>query len=339
MIGFTRTKKLVFVNNKGGVGKTTLAYNTAVKFAEKGLKTVLIDLDPQCNLSALAMGKEFLMQNLFTESNENIFGVVEPIIRGTGLSNNSINFTALSKNLSILPGSLQLSQYENSLISSWGEAAQGNERGFNQTSAIDRFLNKKGLEENIDIFIIDTSPSLGLLNRIIFLGSDYFITPMMPDQFSLQGIENLGTTFKEWKENWRVTAKVLGKSKGISSDKILDGDGLFIGYVVNSYNQYAKQPIIANKQWIEKIPIFVKKYLSENHGRNGLVQQSYEKAIATIKDFGQFSPISQQKNKAVFNLEPIKDFKNVKGALNNLEQAKADFNELSENIYKILKDY
>ena len=42
---FARSKKLSFVNNKGGVGKSTLAYNTAVQFANKGYKTVLIDLD------------------------------------------------------------------------------------------------------------------------------------------------------------------------------------------------------------------------------------------------------------------------------------------------------
>ena len=47
---FTRTKKVVFCNNKGGVGKTTLAFNCAVEFAKKGYKTVLVDLDPQCNL-------------------------------------------------------------------------------------------------------------------------------------------------------------------------------------------------------------------------------------------------------------------------------------------------
>ncbi|PJE74130.1 MAG: hypothetical protein COV02_00075 [Candidatus Terrybacteria bacterium CG10_big_fil_rev_8_21_14_0_10_41_10] len=53
---FTRTKKLVYFNNKGGVGKTTLAYNTAVKFAEMGYKTVLVDLDPRCNLSRISLG-------------------------------------------------------------------------------------------------------------------------------------------------------------------------------------------------------------------------------------------------------------------------------------------
>ena len=53
---FLRSKKLVFCNHKGGVGKTTLAYNTAVKFAKHGYKTVLVDFDPQCNVSELALG-------------------------------------------------------------------------------------------------------------------------------------------------------------------------------------------------------------------------------------------------------------------------------------------
>jgi len=42
------------------------------------------------------------------------------------------------------------------------------------------------MSEEIDIFIIDISPSLDLLNRIILLGSDYFLTPLMPDLFSMQ---------------------------------------------------------------------------------------------------------------------------------------------------------
>ena len=56
---FTRSKKVIFVNNKGGVGKTTLAFNCAVSFAQQGYKTAIIDLDPQCNITRLSMGEEY----------------------------------------------------------------------------------------------------------------------------------------------------------------------------------------------------------------------------------------------------------------------------------------
>ncbi len=338
---FTRTKKLVFFNNKGGVGKTTLAYNTAVKFAEKGYKTVLVDLDPQCNLSRISLGDSF-ENNLFSDNQKTIYSVLEGVVKGGADIDKSISFYNVGKtgNLFILPGSLKLSEYENSLISAYGEAAQGNEMGFFSTSAIDRFLTEKGLNEEIDIFIIDTSPNLNLLNRIIFLGSDYFLTPLMPDAFSVQGIENLGNTFESWKDNWKKTAKVLAKDKEISHNKVLDGDGLFIGYIVNSYNQYSKKPIKNNEEWIGKIPSFIKKYLSEKHCKNGLVEKSWKSELALIKDYGQLPPLAQIKNKAIFNLNPVSDgFENVQGTKENLEQSKKEFEILANNILEILNRY
>lgn len=302
---FTRTKKLVFFNNKGGVGKTTLAYNVAVKFAQKGYKTVLVDLDPQCNLSKISLGDSF-EKNIFSQNQKTVYSVLSGVVKGGADIDTSVNFEKISENLSVLPGSLKLSEYENTLISSYGEAAQGAERGFFITSAIDRFLTQKGLEEEIDLFVIDTSPNLNLLNRVIFLGSDYFVTPLMPDAFSVQGIENLGNTFEEWKDNWKKTAKVLAKDKKISHDKVLDGEGLFVGYIINSYNQYSKKPIKSNEEWIKKIPSYIKKYLSEKHCRNGLVELSWQKELALIKDF---------------------------------DQAKEEFESLSKKILEILGEY
>ncbi len=337
---FTRTKKLVFFNNKGGVGKTTLAYNTAVKLAEMGYKTVLVDLDSQCNLSRLSLGEMF-EKNLFSGEQKTIYSVLEGIIKGGSDIDKTVQFQPIggTGKLYILPGSPSLSEYENSLNASYGEAAQGSERGFFVTSAIDRFLGEKGLSEEIDIFIIDTSPSLNLLNRIIFLGSDYFVTPMMPDAFSVQGIENLGVTFESWKDNWKKTAKVLAKDKGISHDKVLDGEGLFIGYIINSYNQYSQRPIKRNEEWIEKIPQIVKTYLSEKHCRNGLVEKSWRKPLALVKDFGQLSPLSQQLNKAIFNLDPVIDGFDVKGTKEILEQSQVQFTKLTEEILEILNKY
>jgi hypothetical protein len=85
----------------------------------------------------------------------------------------------------------------------------------------------------------------------------------MPDAFSVQGIENLGNTFEMWKDNWKKTAKVLARDQQISHDKVLDGEGLFIGYIINSYNQYSQKPIKSNEEWIKKSLFSLKKYLSE----------------------------------------------------------------------------
>jgi chromosome partitioning protein len=338
---FSRTKKLVFFNNKGGVGKTTLAYNTAVKFAEMGYKTVLVDLDPQCNLSRLALGLEY-EQSLFAGTKQNIYTVLEGVIKGGAdvVATTMFESVGVTGKLFILPGSMNLSEYENTLISAYGEAAQGVERGFFTTSAIDRFLSKKGLDEGVDVFVIDTSPTLGLLNRVIFLGSDYFVTPVMPDAFSVQGIENLGITFEGWKDNWKKTAKILARDKGVQLDKVLNGEGLFIGYIINSYNQYGGKPIRRNEEWIDRMSSFVKKYLSEKHCRNGLVEQSHVKPLCSVKDAGQLAPLAQLQNKAIFNLDPLlDDFVHAGGTQESLNQAKIEFSELAKNILTILEKY
>jgi cellulose biosynthesis protein BcsQ len=164
---FTRTKKLVFFNNKWGVGKTTIAYNTAVKFAEQWYKTVLVDLDAQCNLSRLALWEGF-DDNLFTKE-DNIFWVLKWIIQWWGDIDTHIKPTFIDTNLSILPGSLNLSRYENLLITAYNQAAAWEQIGYFQTSAISRYLSQLWLEDDIDIFIIDISPSLWLLNRVVLL--------------------------------------------------------------------------------------------------------------------------------------------------------------------------
>ena len=114
---------------------------------------------------------------------------------------------------------------------------------------------------------------------------------------------------------------------------------MFIGYTINSYNQYSQQPIKANREWIEQIPELVKENISEKHGKNGLVEKSWKKPLSVMKDYGTLSPISQEKNKAIFNLIPTEDFQNVQGTRETLEKSKEEFETLFRNIEEILKVY
>lgn len=330
----------MFANNKGGVGKTTLAFNCAVKFSEMGYKTVLVDADPQCNLSRLAMGDNQFEKTLFSSSEKDIYDVLRGVIEGGSDIDLSVPFIPISNNkgnLSLLKGSVNLSLYENILVTAYGQAAAGQKLGYFQTSAIDRFLREKGLNDEVDIFVIDTSPSLSLLNQIIFLGSDYFVVPMMPDAFSVQGIENLGSIFEKWKQDWKNTGKAL--SGDTENKLVLSGEGLFIGYIVNSYNVYGKQPIKDHRYWIEELPGKVKKYLSEKHCRNGLVEKSWKNSLAEIQDYGRIPARCQEIGTAIFNMDPNCVDEIYQGTKENIEKSKEEFENLSEKILKILAEY
>lgn len=337
---FARSKKVVYFNNKGGVGKTTLAYNTAVQFANKGYKTVLIDLDPQCNLTRLALGEEYFENTIFSATSKTIYDVLKGVVEGGGDIDLSATFEQAKGapiNLQVLRGDMRLSEYENMLATSYNAAAAGQKNGYFVTSAIDRFLREKGLSNEVDIFIIDTSPTLGLLNRVILLGSDYFVVPLMPDALSLQGIENLGKIFEDWKINWKNTGKAL--SSGIESQFLLSGEGLFIGYILNSYNVYGQQPIKDHRKWIDQVPGKVQEFLSEKHCRNGLVASSSEKSLHDIQDYGRLPAITHETGSAIFDIDPTKAEATQLGTKENIEKAKIEFDELSDKILDILSRY
>jgi len=323
-----RTKKIMFTNNKWGVWKTTLTYNVWKKLSSLWYKVVLVDLDHQCNLSALALWDFFLEQNLF--STNNIYKVLENLIRWIWDIDENVDFIDIENNLSILQWNISLSLYESILWNAFNEASSWLERWFVITSAINRFLDKKWLDNNIDFFLIDTNPSLSLLNKSIFLWTDYFIVPTMPDIFNFQWIENLWNFFENEKRNWNITAKILAKDRKITSDLVLDWESLFLWYIMNSYNVYAKQPIKSHKNWIEKIPEQIKEFLSLKHCKNWLVENSWKEPIWTTQDYGQLASLSHQKQKAIFEFD--KSDIQEKGTLELLEKSKKEIDELVRNL-------
>lgn len=333
---FVRSKKLIFLNNKWWVGKTTISYNTAIKFAQQWYKTVIIDADPQCNISKLALWDSF-EQSLFLAKDQNISTMLAGVTKWWWDIDLSVQLADIRPNLQLLKWSISLSVYQDGLISAYNQAAAWQEIGYFYTSALYRYINDYGLKEKIDIFIIDVSPSLDLFNRIVLLWSDYFVTPLMPDAFSLQWLENLGSTLERRKQDRKNTGKAL--ARWIGNEKVLNGEWIFLWYIINSYNQYGNKPIKSHDIWMQKIPEYVKKYLSLTNSKNWLVESSHKNSLMDLKDFWQLSSDSQYTNKAIFELIPWTDFQAVTGTLENRETANSQFEQLSKNILDILERY
>jgi chromosome partitioning protein len=338
---FVRSKKIVFANNKGGVGKTTLCFNIGVELAKAGYRVCFIDLDPQANLTRICLGDKIFGDSSY----KTVYNVLKGVIEGGGDIDTDIAPMKLSNKIFedieiyVLPGDLRLSVFENSLQTAMIEAKSGNPIGYFRTSALQRYIDRLGVNKDFDIFLIDTGPSLGLLNNVIFLSSDYFIVPMMPDSFSVQGIENLGTVFSAWKKEWDITGRNLAKHNNITSDKVLDGAGIFLGYIINQYNIKNGNPLKDQQKWILEIPEKVKIFLSEKHCKNGLVELSYKTEIGRLKDAGKLTPLGQIVGKSIPDITRKEIGDKHHGTMQSQEVVKEELKKIGIEISNRLHKY
>ena len=131
---------IAFFNNKGGVGKTSLVYHTAWMFAELGYRVLAVDLDPQSNLSIMAVDEDRLEQLWPDDMHPHtLFGAVEPLFGGTG-DVRPAHIERLGDRLGLIVGDLALSRIEDDLSTEWPRCLEGRDRAFRVTTAFWRVM-------------------------------------------------------------------------------------------------------------------------------------------------------------------------------------------------------
>jgi chromosome partitioning protein len=193
---------LAIMNQKGGVGKTTTVINVGVYLAQAGHKVLLVDLDPQANLTS-GLG-------LTAPSELPPDGLKSPDI--TGRDNKArtiydvlVNEEPVSKvfiassipNLFILPSGIELSGAEVEMVPMLSREA----------------VLKKALEEvssEYDFVLIDCPPSLGILTLNALVAADKVLVPIQCEYFALEGLGQLMNTIKLVKSKLNPTLDVGG---------------------------------------------------------------------------------------------------------------------------------
>jgi len=176
---------LVFVNQKGGVGKTTSAINLGAYLAEGGKKVLLVDFDSQGNLSSGVGINEKTAKP----------GIYE-LISGLANINEVIRATAV-KNLSVIPAGIDLSGAAVELIEQEGR---------------DIFLKNalKPVRKIFDYILIDCPPSLGILTLNGLAAADAVIIPMQCEYFAMEGLTHLLKTIKRIKISLNPSLEIEG---------------------------------------------------------------------------------------------------------------------------------
>ena len=317
---------IAFFNNKGGVGKTTMVYHLAWMFADRGLRIIVADLDPQGNLTTAFLDEDRLEQVMPGNGHPlTVFGAIRPLKQGTGDITRP-HVEIVDDRLGLILGDMALSTFEDDLSEVWPKCLDANERAFRVTSAFWRIVQMAATTHEADVVLVDLGPNLGAINRAALIGSDFVVIPLGPDLFSLQGLENLGPALRSWRDGWQER---LAKNPVDDLD-LPSGTIKPIGYVVLRHSIRLDRPVKAFERWIARIPSTYADAVLQEGRDDSVTTDTDPHCIDKLKDYRSLMPLAQEARKPMFFL------KAADGALgahtNAVTNAYKDFKAVARKI-------
>jgi len=318
-------KTIAFFNNKGGVGKTSLVYHLSWMFADLGLNVVACDLDPQANLSAMFLDEDRLEQ-LWPDGShrETILGCIDPILKGLGDINDP-HVEEIADNLGLIVGDLGLSRYEDKLSDAWPRCSDGDEAAFRATTAFHRIMLGAVESRGADLVLIDIGPNLGAINRAVLIAGQYVVVPLSPDLFSLQGLKNLGPTFREWRGQW--SERLRKKPEGLP---VPEGTMRPAGYVIHQYRIRLDRPTKAYEKWASRIPPTYREFVLEEAPAILPPGSEDPYCLALIRHYQSLMPMAMEARKPIFHLLPAEGA--IGSHMEAVRSCRADFRTFARRV-------
>ena len=326
-------KIISIFNNKGGVGKSTLGFHVGHALNEMGHKTLMIDLDPQCNLTIFGIRTEDLHtiwkeEDPYIEDFEKAISISSEILETT----RSIHFLmkpaedgqsdfdkippplSLHPNLDLIPGRLSIHKFENRIAERWSGAYQGDNLAIRTITVLRNICQRYSEKFGYEYILIDTSPSLGILNKMIISTVDGFFIPAQPDMFSLYGIRNIGNSLQMWQREFSTIYSLISDEK---RQKFPEKFVQFLGFTIYNAKKYTTENnefdlAQAHYYYVEKIPQLILEYIQESN-REHLSEELLKRPIggkSVMHTHNTYPSSAQALNTPMWNVPTIyKDLK------------------------------
>lgn len=334
--------RISLFNHKGGVSKTTTTFNLGWKLANMGEKVIIVDTDPQCNLTGLVLGyqsqEEF--ENFYEDENErNLRSGLEPAFESQPRQIEPVDCIQVegNENLYLLPGHIRLSEYESTL----GIAQE-------LTGSITTLQNLPGAPSHLlevtaerfdaDYVLIDMNPSLSSINQNLLMTSQYFIIPCSPDYFSLMAINSLSQILPDWKE-WSEQAQEMAVLEDATYPYPSINPKL-IGTIMQNYRVRKGSPTIGFQERINEINTAVRNQLAPVLDDNEMLlsEEKYDQilenedyCLSLVPDFNTLVTKSEDSKTPVYDLsEDQIDEAGI--VLDNQKEKRDDFNRIFEDM-------
>jgi cellulose biosynthesis protein BcsQ len=296
-----KAKRLAIFNHKGGVGKTTLTINIAAAIANLGKTVLLVDSDPQCNLTSYlieASVVDDMLDNSDSPNGKTVWSALKPVAEGTGEI--KVIRPQRVQDLLLIPGDIQLSAFEQDLHSSWADAFQRRIKGFRGTSALSLLVNRLCEHHAVDFVFYDSGPNIGPLNRVILLDRDYFIIPAACDLFSIRAFKTLGQTLFNWIKDWTTILKLAPEDV-----YVLPGLPHLMGYIPQRFRQYGGDAASDYQKLLPRIQrqiiadvANVLRRIDVDLASNSLTVNR----LGMVKDFGRLAAAAQTDGKPIWEV-------------------------------------
>jgi len=347
-------QKIALFNHKGGVSKTTTTFNLGWMLASKGKRVILVDTDPQCNLTGIALKEETeddeaRIENIYN-THSNIKTGLAPAFESQPRAIEAVDCIEIEgqEGLFLLPGHVGFAEYEVTL--GIAQELSGSIQTLkNLPGAISDLLEKTAKKFNADYILIDMSPSLGAINQNLLMISDFFLVPTTADFFSVMAIDSLARILPRWC-SWAKMASthpVLKEAVYPFPEFTLK----FLGTIVQNYRIIHGRETGAFQIWIKKIENTVADHLLSILRQNNLLlpENAYNEqgmnnsyTLTKISNFNSLIAISQECRTPVYALTPEQLKQRGKVLENNQDKQKefkTTFSDLADKIIALSSTY
>lgn len=303
------TVAISIFNNKGGVGKSTICWNLADALGRAGKRVLVVDFDPQCNLSIAMLGEEEFVKKLPTQNapyGTTVRAFLQRFLQNTGGEEIFLHQGRhTSSNVSLVAGDFWLNVYAESL-NVGADLLTGT--GLSRYVALRRIISdaNKRNGKDYDFVIFDLPPSFGALVRAAFYSSNYYIVPCTSDNFSVYCVGLIGQMVPTFVADWQIGLKRFKETNPHFNEFDNLGQPVFAGWIFNGFDTARKRrteaEIKAGAEVKEKVMIQADKTM---HDR--IVKAINEDLVANLqKKIAGYKSVAEKPTKD-FRLGDIED--------------------------------
>jgi len=319
---FKETQIITFANQKGGCGKTTSSVSIAAAFNKLGYSVAIVDTDPQCNATQ-SFGID--LHDLYDQGK---LSLLDAFLNKRAATDIQINFPQerFDNRLVVIPGNEQLGEVGIYLELEAIQYSRFKKAEIDLDKIKDEHRNRlkeslKSLRGQVDVVIIDTPPNLGFLMTSALIAADWFIVPVFPSKYDLNGLESLTQTINQIRVTYNPKLQMAGVLLG-NFDKTTKLDAGIYNLLCKKFGENSVFQTTIGRGVRMKEMVFNNQTIFE-----------FEDTAAQATDFLKL--VNEMINRAMKGQDAARPLPNIENVIDHAQSSEVDLENItSEELMK-----